>query len=109
MGTARRIGMLSGLLAASTALTGPVSAFAQSCAMCGTAFNGDDPLGRAFSWSILFLMAAPYTVVGVAGGWLFYRYRRTPGRRRATVIDLVRAARLVGRPAPADGKGGDVP
>src|SRR5438552_8743878 len=39
--------------------------------------------GSAFSWSILFLMAAPYAVVGAAGGWLFYLYRRAPGRRGA--------------------------
>ena len=38
---------------------------AQACAMCGSALS-DDPLGRAISWSILFLMAAPYTIVGTA-------------------------------------------
>jgi hypothetical protein len=69
---------------------------AQSCAMCGSALS-DDPLGRAFSWSILFMMAVPYTVVGAAGAWLYYMHRRAPGRHRGDVIDLVD----VGRSRPA--------
>ena len=64
-------------------------AAAQSCAMCGSAL-ADDPLGRAFSWSILFLMAAPYTIVGSVGIWLFLTYRRAATRRRAAVINLGR-------------------
>ncbi len=35
--------------------------------------------GPAFNWSILFLMAAPYAIVGALGGWIFYRYRRGSG------------------------------
>ena len=69
---------------------------AQACAMCGSAL-ADDPLGRAFSWSILFMMAVPYTVVGAAGAWLYYMYRRAPGRHRGDVIDLVGPGRS--RPA----------
>ena len=83
-------------------------ALAQSCAMCGASFGPNDPTSRAFSWSILFLMAAPYTIVGTAAGILFYMHRRGPGRRRATIIDLARASRLLGRPRPADGRGGDL-
>src|SRR5437870_13140140 len=51
--------------------------------------------GRAFSWSILFLMAAPYAVVGAARGPLFYQYRRAgrPGSGRVLRI-LGRAVRL---------------
>ena len=74
--------------------------------MCGSAL-ADDPLGRAFSWSILFLMAAPYTIVGLAGGWLFYMHRRAPGRRRGAIIDLVRTGRLR-LPTPAEDTGGDL-
>jgi hypothetical protein len=65
---------------------------AQACAMCGSAL-ANDPLGRAFSWSILFMMATPYTVIGAAGAWLFYMHRRAPGRRRGDVIDLAEAGR----------------
>ena len=65
---------------------------AQACAMCGSALS-NDPLGRAFSWSILFMMAVPYTVIGAAGAWLYYMHRRAPGRHRGDVIDLVEAGR----------------
>src|SRR5262249_26413423 len=44
-------------------------AFAQGCAMCGTAFIKDDPVTRAFNWSVLFLIAMPYTIFGLAAGW----------------------------------------
>jgi hypothetical protein len=60
--------------------------------MCGSALS-NDPLGRAFSWSILFMMAVPYTVIGAAGAWLYYMHRRAPGRHRGDVIDLVEAGR----------------
>src|SRR3989441_7862689 len=53
-------------------------ALAQSCAMCGASFGPNDPTSRAFSWSILFLMAAPYTIVFTVAGVMFYMYRRAP-------------------------------
>ena len=88
-------------LGATTAV--PATALAQSCAMCGSAFGADDPLGRAFSWSILFLMAAPYLVFGSVGGWVFFTYRRSRGRRRGALIDLGTR-----RPATTDTEG-DMP
>jgi len=60
---------------------------AQACAMCGSALS-DDPLGRAISWSILFLMAAPYTIVGTAVLCLVWIHRRAAGRRRAASMEL---------------------
>jgi hypothetical protein len=85
------------------ALLGPGAShvLAQGCAMCGTAIK-DDPTGRAISWSVLFLIAAPYTVVGLIGGYIFYSYRRAAADRRASVIELFRTRRLAGRP------GGDI-
>jgi hypothetical protein len=47
-----------------------------ACAVCLTG-GANDPVQDAFNWSVLFLMAAPYTIVGSIGGWLFYRYRRS--------------------------------
>jgi hypothetical protein len=80
---------------AALALAGAAGrAAAQSCAMCGSAL-ADDPLGRAFSWSILFLMAAPYTVVGTVGIWLFLTYRRARSRQRAAIISLGRGQSVV--------------
>ena len=95
---------LAGLTLALAALAPTARALAQSCAMCTSSFGSNDPIQRAFSWSILFLMAAPYSIVGVVAGWLFLTYRRAPGRRRASVIDLARA-----RSVPVEATGGDVP
>jgi hypothetical protein len=76
---------------------GASHAFAQGCAMCGTALK-DDQLGQAFGWSVLFLIAAPYSVVGLLGGYIFYAYWRPGARRRASVIDLFKTGRLARRP-----------
>ena len=72
------------------ALLAPHQVLAQGCAMCGTAFNHDDPVARAFNWSVLFLIAMPYTVFAIAAGWLFLAHRRRSSRRRAEVIVLRR-------------------
>jgi len=81
------------------ALAPATRAFAQSCAMCASSFGVNDPVTKAFNWSILFLMAAPYTLVAAVGGWLFFTYRRAAGRSRASVGRLPLATR---RGAPAD-------
>jgi len=79
---------ITAVLAATALLAtgGPV--LAQSCAMCGSSFGPQDPTGRAISYSILFLLAAPYTLFAVIAGWLYFMYRRAPGRRRASVLHL---------------------
>jgi hypothetical protein len=99
--------LLAGVVVAAAAAW-PTSVLAQGCAMCGTALH-DDPLGRAISWSVLFLIAAPYTIVGTVGGWLYYSHRHATGRRRAAVIPLARAEPAGGHPEPADGPQGDQP
>jgi len=66
------------------------SVWAQSCAMCGSSFGQNDPVTRAFSWSILFLMATPYTIVGLIGAYLYFTYRRSSRRPRANVVSLAR-------------------
>ena len=76
---------------------GASHALAQGCAMCGTALK-DDQLGQAFGWSVLFLIAAPYSVVGLLGGYIFYAYWRPTAGRRASVIDLFKTGRLARRP-----------
>ena len=90
--------------AAAAATVVASDAFAQSCAMCASSFGPDDPVQRAFSWSILFMIAAPYTIAGSIGAWLYFSYRRAPGRQRARIIDLARPQQA----APA-GSGGEVP
>ena len=92
---------LAGALLGSLLLGSPARVLAQACAMCGSALS-NDPLGRAISWSILFMMATPYAIVGAIGTWLYITYRRA-GRRQAAITALSL------RPAPAtEGRGGDV-
>ena len=58
---------------AATVLVFP--AVAEACAVCLTGAAQNDPVANAFNWSILFLMAMPYAVLGSIGGWLFYAYK----------------------------------
>jgi hypothetical protein len=62
-----------------------VAALAQ-CAMCGNSFGQNDPTVTAFNSSVLFLIAAPYTVFFAAAGCVLFLYRRGTFGRRATVI-----------------------
>ena len=41
---------------------------------CPGCKNLDDPLGKAFNWSILFLMAMPFTVFALIGGTIFLHF-----------------------------------
>lgn len=71
-----------GLTLFTLVLSHPV--LAQSCAMCGSAFTDpNDPTARAFNWSILMLIAAPYLMTGSIGGWLVYKHWRARTQRRA--------------------------
>ena len=56
----------------------PMAVFA--CAVCVSG-AADDPLTDAFNWSVLFLMATPYTVVGSVAGWLVYTHRRAAAKK----------------------------
>jgi hypothetical protein len=50
-------------------------ALAQACAVC----VGSSPEDAGYFWGVLFLMAMPFAVGGLIGGWLWYHYRRGPG------------------------------
>jgi hypothetical protein len=63
-------------------------ALAQGCAMCASSFGPDEPVHRAFSWSVLFMIAAVYTVVGGVAAAIYVMHRRAPGRRRAPGGDI---------------------
>ncbi len=77
------------IIAATALLAGSAGpALAQSCAMCASSFGPNDPVTKAFNWSIIFLMAAPYTLFGAVAGYVFFTYRRAAGRRRAAVVEL---------------------
>lgn len=34
----------------------------------------DDPINKGFNWSILFMMAMPFTVFGIVGGTIFLHF-----------------------------------
>ncbi len=43
---------------------------------CPACKNLDEPIAKGFNWSVLFMMAMPFTVVGVIGGSVYYHFRR---------------------------------
>lgn len=56
-------------------------AVAQACAVCIGGAAGDR-LTDAFNWSVLFLMAMPYTILFSVIGFFFYSYRRAAKKAR---------------------------
>jgi hypothetical protein len=54
------------------------TSIAGACAVCVTGTS--DAVTDAFNWSVLFLMATPYLVVGSIAGALFYAYRRAASK-----------------------------
>ena len=48
-----------------------VPTYLEACPGCKTL---DDPIGKGFNWSILFLMAMPFTVFGLIGGTIFLHW-----------------------------------
>jgi hypothetical protein len=68
----------------------PAQSLAQGCAMCATYLsNGQDPSSEAFKISILFLMSMPFVLVGSAGAWILWMYRRN--RPRQPALRVLRA------------------
>ncbi len=39
-------------------------------------------MADAYNWSVVFLMATPYAVMGCIGAWLLYKYRRGAARAK---------------------------
>lgn len=73
------------ILAAGGGLLSPIDA--HSCAVCWGS-PGDGSSSRGVTWSILFLMAMPFTIAGSIGGWLLYKYRYREGRNRTQRADV---------------------
>ena len=55
---------------------------AHACPVCINGAGGDKLLD-AFNWSVIFLMAMPYTIVFTVIGFLVYAYRRAAKKQRA--------------------------
>jgi hypothetical protein len=75
--------LLGLILAAAALLRAP--ALAHGCSVCLTGDTG--PMGDAYNWSVLFLMATPYTVMASVGAWLVYKYRRASTKERRAAGD----------------------
>lgn len=74
---------------------------AHACAVCVSGAD-NDPLTDAFNWSVIFLMAMPYTVLGSIGAFLFYNYRRSAKKageqsERTTIVPLTWIQKESGR------------
>jgi heme/copper-type cytochrome/quinol oxidase subunit 2 len=66
-------------------LVGIASAYsgaALACSVCITGAAGER-LTDAFNWSVIFLMAMPYTIVFSIVGFFVYAYRRAAKKARA--------------------------
>jgi ABC-type Fe3+ transport system permease subunit len=63
-----------------------------ACSVCIT--GASDPTTDAFNWSVLFLMATPYLVVGSIAAGLVLAYRRTmaKGKQMETPEQVVHFA-----------------
>lgn len=48
-----------------------VPTYLEACPGCK---DLDDPINKGFNWSILFLMAMPFTVFGLVGGTIFLHW-----------------------------------
>lgn len=70
--------LLGLILAAMAVVRRPAMAYA--CSVCLTGDSG--PMADAYNWSVIFLMATPYTVMGCVGAWLVYKYRRAAAKEK---------------------------
>ena len=75
--------VLLGLLSVFAALACS-AAIVNACAVCWAGDGG--PIEEAFNWSVLFLMAMPYAVVGSIAGWLAYSYRRSAAKQQTNEV-----------------------
>ena len=48
-----------------------VPTYLEACPACKTL---DDPIGKGFNWSILFMIAMPFAVFGFIGGTIFLQW-----------------------------------
>lgn len=65
----------------------PSDGLAQGCAMCATYLTGAEAeRGQAWKFSIMFLMAMPFVVVGSAGGWILWMHWRSRPQRPSRAI-----------------------
>lgn len=79
--------LAAGVVVVAAALSALAPVDAHACSVCWD-LSSNDLSSRAMNWSILFLMAMPFTIVGSIGGWLVYKYRHSSKvERRQPALD----------------------
>jgi hypothetical protein len=68
--------LAAGVVVVAAAVGALLPVDAHACSVCWD-LSSNDLSSRAMNWSILFLMAMPFTIVGSIGGWLVYKYRHS--------------------------------
>lgn len=78
----KRIASIVMAAALALALLVPADVWAQGCAMCKASLPGaEDPLSRGFNYSIFVFLGVTYSLIGLVGGWIGYRYWRAGAPR----------------------------
>lgn len=73
------------------ALLGALLAALPAAAPCPGCIEGStESVASGFAWSIAFMMAAPYTLLGVIGGGLYLAYRRAARREVEAFLERER-------------------
>lgn len=65
---------LSTMLAAALPAIAAAPGVASACAMCG--LSPGDHAERAFGWSVLTMLSAPYLTVAAIGGTIYFAWRK---------------------------------
>lgn len=81
-------------LAAVPVLGLAADAWAQGCAMCKASLPGaEDPLSQGFNYSIFMFLGVTYSLFGLVGGWIGFRYWRGRSPRTEPRVLPFEAAR----------------
>lgn len=79
-----------GLVAAAILVANPSSALA-----CPGCIEGSSAgVAAGFFWSVMFMMAVPFFVVGTVGGGLYFAYRRSVHREVEALLEATREESL---------------
>lgn len=66
---------LSTTAASATMAIAAIPGVAGACAMCG--LSAGDHAERAFGWSVLAMLSAPYLTMAAIGGTLYFAWRKS--------------------------------
>ncbi|MGH7540122.1 MAG: hypothetical protein ACRELC_03890 [Gemmatimonadota bacterium] len=86
------------LATASAALLGALATAGPVVGACPGCIEGSSKaVASGFAWSIAFMMAVPYALLGAIGGGLYLAYRRAARREVEAFLEEERGPRIEGR------------